>query len=639
MVSALWKACSEGNLEDALELLREASTVEIEIKDHTGVTPLIEAVKIGHVEVVRALLEKGADPTNASSQGPPEQYTTDPIILDLLNTAKSKVSPDVIIIEETACTHDPNMDPTTGYYGPPPSAYYYPGMPVPPHILPDGTPYYATPPPVPTEQNPNGIPNLPPPEVARMIPCRYYPACRYGTSCMFAHPQTPYIQGPLPPPAQYPTHYDTMTAPYPPHSYYPVQSPSFQGSPNGVAISAMSPPHGPHPLPHIPMGHARSGSEIVSPVQAHFSPTGTAPPMPYGIMSPISPTYGHPGQMPVPISIPPLPPLQHSAAGGPQSPQHAMYPPISPGAVPPYAIPGQHVGQYVPQSMHMQGAAPEAPNSPPVHPQADGYGPPQGHREGMTHHRRGSARRPSFGGPGRKPACLFFPAGRCRNGDECRFPHVLPDGAAPHHPPHYSARGGHRPRGPPHAHPNGSATIEEKFSAMAVQDDRQSSHSRTATNGTSGTGPSSRSQSTEPGSKGRVAQAFKHNHLPNGVRLEKKVIPPRPQRLPSADEFPVLASATPPLRSPPLNASGSSGYTGPTAAQVLLAPPPSRKDAQPDVRGSTPEHDSSTPGAKDKTEVNSVAPAQEQIVNKLTVSFAAAATAAPDAPKEVSVTA
>ena len=88
MVSALWKACSEGDLENVHESLKEASGVDIEIKgmvsytvvahnfgnasdvphvsstnnsylDHTGVTPLIEAVKNGHLEVVRVLLDKG----------------------------------------------------------------------------------------------------------------------------------------------------------------------------------------------------------------------------------------------------------------------------------------------------------------------------------------------------------------------------------------------------------------------------------------------------------------------------------------------------------------------------------------------------------------------------------------------------
>lgn len=87
MVSPLWKACSDGNLDHVAEMLKEATSVDIEIKgefppfdplklcariksrfclsltrfvtDHTGVTPLIEAVKNGHIEVVRALLDQG----------------------------------------------------------------------------------------------------------------------------------------------------------------------------------------------------------------------------------------------------------------------------------------------------------------------------------------------------------------------------------------------------------------------------------------------------------------------------------------------------------------------------------------------------------------------------------------------------
>jgi ankyrin repeat protein len=96
MVSALWKACAEGDLENVHQLLQDASTLDLEIRgkhtsgslehihdlfnclqsfcttnsihissfffltDHTGVTPLIEAIKNGHVEVVRALLDKGS---------------------------------------------------------------------------------------------------------------------------------------------------------------------------------------------------------------------------------------------------------------------------------------------------------------------------------------------------------------------------------------------------------------------------------------------------------------------------------------------------------------------------------------------------------------------------------------------------
>lgn len=90
MVSALWKAASEGDLQAVNEFLEHASALDIELKgmclylsisqvslhlllsnifhaivpacirlDHTGVTPLIEAIKNGHVDVVRALLGKG----------------------------------------------------------------------------------------------------------------------------------------------------------------------------------------------------------------------------------------------------------------------------------------------------------------------------------------------------------------------------------------------------------------------------------------------------------------------------------------------------------------------------------------------------------------------------------------------------
>lgn len=658
MVSTLWKACSEGNLENVHELLKEASSVDIETKDHTGVTPLIEAVKNGHVEVVRALLEKGADPTNASSQGPPETYTTDSVILELLETAKGKLNSNAAPAQEPLYSHDQNMDPTKGYYGPPPGAYYYPGVPIGAPMMPDGSVAYYPPPPAPisSDQNAGAMSNLPPPEVARMIPCRYYPACRYGSSCMFAHPQAPYLQGPLPPPAQYPAPYDPMApSPYPPPTYYPAP-PSFLPPTNGAHMEVMSPPPGAHQIPPS-MVHTRSGSEIISPVQAPFSPTG-APPMPYGV-PPMSPTFALPGQMPIPVSIPPLSPPQHPA-GGPQSPQQSMYP-VSPSAhpIPSYPHP-EAVGPYPPHGMHPNGMVANgigSPTSPSAHPQADGYGHGPMNRDGMAHHRRGSARRPSFGASGRKPPCIFFPLGKCRNGAECRFPHVLPEVTASyqhhhHPPPHFAPRGGHRPRPSGHAHMNGvngPNGVEERFAGMGIQDhDRQPSHVRNNTNGTSATTASSRSQSSDPGSR-RGPPGYKLNHIPNGARPDKKFLPSKPQRVPSADEFPTLSSTTPPLRSPAIQGTGANGWSGPTAAQVLQAPPPPRKESQPDPRGNSPEQKEASLDLKDaKPEVSS-SPA-ELPVSKLPVSFAAAAaaaaaaasvaaTAAPDAAKEVTVTA
>ncbi|OBZ79501.1 Glycerol-3-phosphate dehydrogenase [NAD(P)+] [Grifola frondosa] len=626
MVSPLWKACSEGDLEKVVELANEASPVDIEIKDHTGITPLIEAVRNGHTDVVAVLLDKGADPTNASSHGPPEQYTSDPAILELLSAARSKMTPTAVSSHESVYPQDsnvdaPTVDPATGYYGPPPGAFYYPAM---PPMLPDGAvPYYVPPPPLPTEQNPSGLPNLPPPDVARMIPCRYYPACRYGASCMFAHPQTPYLQGPLPPPAQYPAPYDPMApTPYPPHPYYPMSQPPFPTSPNGMPVNPMSPPPG-----SVPATHARSGSEVVSPMQVPFSPTGVPPPIPYGMVPPMSPTYGHPGQVPVPVTgIPPLSPLQ-SAGGGPQSPQQTMYPSIhagAPGAMPPYAIPGQ----YPPQGMLLNGDVADtigSPKSPTAHLQADGYGPGPMNREAMTHHRRGSARRTSFGGPGRKPPCLFFPSGRCRNGDECRFPHVLPDGPVNHHPPHFPARGGHRPRPPFHG--NAVATLEEKMSVVTVQPEIP----RNGVNGNASASDSSRSQSTEPGNKSR-SQGFKPNNILIALDLRKDLPQSNSESLTLTNSqfLPATSLLCEPWQWPRCYLFWSDRCSG-------LASSSSPSQGQPKLPVATR---LTRLQRRFKAELNGVAPVlQEQTITKLPVSFAAVATAAPDTAKEVSVSA
>ncbi len=352
----------------------------------------------------------GADANNVSSQGPPEQYTSDSTILELLSSAKNKmISP--VPQPEAVYVQDPNVDAAKGYY-PPPGGYYYPGMPPPP-MLPEGAvAFYPPPPPHPSMTDHNGMPNLPPPEIARMIPCRYYPACRYGTSCMFAHPQGPYLSGPLPPPAQYPAPYDPMApAPYPP-PYYPVHSPSFQSPPGGMSMNPISPTLSSIPSPGAPhhMARARSGSELMSPVQAPFSPTGMPPQVPYGV--PVSPTYGYAG--PIPMGVSPL------SMQGPHSPQQVMYPPTSPGGMgprpPQYPIPTFHGPQYPPHAGMSNGNhhdLPTSPRSPPLNSQSDLYGP--GHRENYGHNRRGSTRRPSFGVT-RKPPCLFYPAGRCKNG-------------------------------------------------------------------------------------------------------------------------------------------------------------------------------------------------------------------------------
>lgn len=201
----------------------------------------------------------------------------------------------------------------------------------------------------------------------------------------------------------------------------------------------------------------------------------------------------------------------------------------------------------------------------------------------------------------------------------------MPDAPGSHSHGHFSARGGGpRPRGGP---PNGHAfkVIEEKFAAMAVQQqDAQAQR-----NGVEG---SSRSHSSDGGGRQR---GNKPNGIVNGARVDKR--PPTKQRVPNADEFPVLTgSTTPPSRSPGLNGS-LSGHSGPTAAQVLQAPPPPRRDSG---RESTTRSESPETQTKPVVETNGhlTEGPQDTVVKKLPTPFAAVPIATSDR-NEVAVSA
>ncbi|KAI0322164.1 hypothetical protein OF83DRAFT_1161407 [Amylostereum chailletii] len=624
MVSQLWIASSEGDLTAVLELL-ESEVVDLDLKDQDGVTPLLAAAKNGHVTVIKVLLDKGASPLI----GAPEQYTSDPVIIDMLRgAAASKFH-----AESAQPEHGfhPGHGPPGGYFmPPPPSGYaYYPGMHPPPP--PDGSvPFYPPPPSHPAGDQhppPGAQSNLPPPEIARLIPCRYFPACRYGASCMFAHPQGPYYPGGGPPPGQYPGPYENANPPpFPPPNFYPP--PNFP-SPNGMPPPHMSPmsPTAPQGVPPPPMMHARSSSDMLSPVHGAYPP-GVPGPVPYPPTSPISPS-AYPNGNPAPLSLP-VPPLPMPPAGGHQSPS-AGYPQTA--VPPPHAYDPQMDASHPPHSAPAQRVSYDQngmQKTPPLHaPDSIGM---NGHRDPMGHARRGGFRRPAF--MGRKPPCLFFPSGRCRNGDECRFPHVLSE--APAHQPPFAGRGGRFRPPPQHQHANGINGmngvngLEEGLAALNVRDDA-APRGRDSSRG---------SHSPASASHARVAPGAKNGaHVQNGIRPGVK--PAAKQRVPSADDFPVLGGATtPPSRTSPAINGKANGLPGPTAAQVLQAAPVPRKEMVKDLfRGNGVVHDQ-----KPSSEQTTVTPVVSAIpvapfVNKLPISFAAVANGAPDASKEVSVSA
>ncbi|KAK7463903.1 hypothetical protein VKT23_005838 [Stygiomarasmius scandens] len=594
MVSPLFDAAEQGRIDLLNALLNDASPQDIHVKDQNGATPLMQAVKNNHVQAVKALLDKGADPSAAGS------LSQNPEILDLLNAAQSKMATGNTSADQS---YPPNPD---SY---PPANYpYYPTLNGPPPPIPEGAVFYS--PDAQLAHNP-GPGNLPPPEIARLIPCRYFPACRYGASCMFAHPQTPYFQGPMPPPAQYPAPYDPNYAP----NYYSMPPPSFQPPP---------PPNGPVPMssiPSPPVGPPMSGppqNEMPPPPPppAPFSPNGAPPSMPYNAMSPMmSPSaYPHPGP-----PGPPLPPLYHQQPPPPppQPQSQPSYPP-NPQA-PPFNV--QPNGPYPPGPVPVPVPYPDMNNitkSPTLNSQPDNYGPQINPvRDPMPHNRRGNIRRGSLGA--RKPPCMFFPAGKCKNGDDCRFPHVLPDNSGPHQQ-FVGGRGG-APRSRPHVNgSNGIGTIEEKMSGMSLRDTR------------------------DAGPRPRYPPGYK-NGTSNGPANKRSPLVKPQQRVPNADDFPVLPGSTTPPAKTGLNGyfGNGNGHAGPTAAQILSAPPPFRsKDSVNEVQTRTGSPESTTDYTPEVNGTNGITELPRAPVpqKQAPISFAAiAAGAMPDAAAEVSVTA
>ncbi|KIL71734.1 hypothetical protein M378DRAFT_183092 [Amanita muscaria Koide BX008] len=614
MASSLWNACSEGDLEKVQDMLKESSNVDIEGRDHSGITPLNEAVKNGHVEVVRALLAHGANSSGVSGQEPPETYTSDPAILDLLRQAQDKM---MYTSPENTYHQESSEDVDKRYYGQPPAYPYYPPMNGAPPQMPDGTTgiFYPPPPPPPQAPRENAIPgglgNLPPPDIARSIPCRYYPACRYGASCMFAHPQNPsYFPGPVPPQAHY-MPYDPSLGPQPyVPNYYPVPVPAFQQQ-NGVPhMSPMSPPPGPPPLLH---GH--SPSELVPPASNPYAPNGH---LPYGSMLP--PGYPPHGQASVPMSVSPMSSVH---------PQLPMQPPVpqSPSAM--YNQPPHPAHMYNGQVDVNGSYSQPSTTAPAVYAEVNGDsidpslphqngGFSQDYRDGGSHGRRGSGRKGSFSS--RKPPCMFYPMGRCKNGSDCRFPHVPFDGTGNPNAPH-SNRGGTRSRG---NHGNTFTVLDEKLAHLNIRD------VCSCNNGQGGRSTFDRGPRNHHGSNVNGSHANKKTGLSK-------------QRVPNADDFPVLGgSVTPPARQ-----ANSLPNGAPTAAQVLQAPPPIKKESsQASTRGPSP----------DSTKVNGIKCLQAQpngvhedsgastptdqpqhTASKLPLSFAAAASSSSDVSKELAV--
>lgn len=214
---------------------------------------------------------------------------------------------------------------------------------------------------------------------------------------MFAHPTpTPagYYPGP-PPPMQYPGGaYDPAAmahpAPYPPQpGYYGVPPPQSFGPPQPAPAPS---PNGAGP--HSPVQHTTAYSAPPSAVAENGIPPQLPPPVPYVMPNGYAPN-GAPMMGGPAISIPVVPFPQQQ---GPPSPTHHRK-----------ESSAAYGNNYQPQTPASAG------------PQENGKSFANGTEEGgrpfpprTDYGRRSGFRRISFGGP--KQPCLFFPAGKCKNG-------------------------------------------------------------------------------------------------------------------------------------------------------------------------------------------------------------------------------
>lgn len=525
----------------------------------TGCTPIVLAVTHGHTDVVRELLAAGAIV-------PPPGLTMDPTMLAILY-------------------------PQAMYGAPPPFAQMGP-----PHFFQPGFYPGAPAPYVPRKDSAangaaaNGVPanaNLPPAEVAKTIPCRNFPNCKYGAACMFFHP------------AQMPGFFPGAPG------YAPYEGGFMPYAPNGA-------PFYPGAQEFIP---SANGEPTAQPEQQNGQEGQQPQPQDSSNSTPHPPSAHTPAFVPGGMQVPGMLP-EEGANGAPQylgsPPQGYMSPPMMASQGPPMSNDPAFYATSPPQFQ------PFMPNGVfPGHPRRQSFGQFNGPKFGH-------GKKPSFsGGPkpwgpggragashlgqwkdGHPPPCAFFREGKCRNGEFCKFPHLDAEGNDVRHPDvirgiippaptrprvmrmmqgHYDPSRHHmfQAKAAQATAVNGDASpVEGGELSPAEGSDKDAPLSASATlppkpssvptsRSASQPGASRHTRPNSPGARRGAPRAFVNGHAArsssNGAEARKNL---PPQRIPRADEFPALglgAAITPPERREP--------SWGKTAAQVLKSEP------------------------------------------------------------------
>ena len=242
----------------------------------------------------------------------------------------------------------------------------------------------------------------------------YFPNCRYGVSCHYAHPALPAEPGyyAIPPPQPYLPYDPNAPIPYNPQFYpgHPGFPPPHQiisqpppPAPASPQLDATSPAQSPEsigqfpPPPHPPSGYAMTPYASANGVPAAYiapfpaGAPGAYPTFPY---PPPSPTQQRSGeQLPIPIYT--YPPFAVTTAG-----------PTATSTATPSSAPTTET------EFRKNGREAAADGSP--RPAMNGAG---RHARDTPFSRRPSRLSVNYSGPRKTQAlCMFFPSGKCRNG-------------------------------------------------------------------------------------------------------------------------------------------------------------------------------------------------------------------------------
>lgn len=424
-----FEASQSGDLSHLHEQFDAVPDLDINAKDVHGMSALAYGARNGHVDVVRTLLSKGADKRDVIEQGYGSNHPEIAQLLEVDGTEQPELG---VAVDAHGGRQMP--DGTISYLG---SGNYPQGFPVGPQLGPqypqqfyEGMPSNFQPGQRRAHQHhgqKDSNANLPPPEIARMIPCKYFPNCKYGEKCVFAHPiamPAPPQAHPLSPsmshPPMQPMFYQQLPPgyPYPPYGAAPHQQFIPMAPPTPMQQYGLPPQFGmPHPPMHINGAAPEAGS---SHMDGDAQPNGQSD-------------------------------LQNSESPAEGTEQHSSAPHFAEGqgpAVEASKDAGSDEAAQVDNTTEQEQNASGSNNAAHrrqsfnsfLHHHAVPFQPQS--NEAFAQRGNGKTRRasPNSASPvngyngkrsnqnGERPPCTFFAAGRCRFGDECRFPHILADG-------------------------------------------------------------------------------------------------------------------------------------------------------------------------------------------------------------------